>query len=518
MSDFRLPRLVAEQDRIEGYNTKGSTVMKNQVAMLVIGLVLASATSHIACAADTTTTKSNIVFILVDDLGWADVGCFGSKYYETPHIDRLASEGMRFTDAYAACAVCSPTRASIMTGKYPARLHLTDYIPGEGDSPRNLLKVPEWQKYLPLDEVTIAAALKSAGYVSASIGKWHLGGPPYYPQHHGFDVNVAGGDIGHPATYFWPYQGKSSSVPGLQGSGEPGEYLTDRLTDEAEKFIERNKEGPFFLYFAHYAVHQPLMAKADIIAKYKQKPPHGGQKKPVYAAMIESVDQSVGRILAKLDALGIAERTAVIFMSDNGGLTIDGTTSNAPLRAGKGFPYEGGVREPLIIKWPGTTKPGTTCGVPVCSIDFLPTILEMAGVQGDPRRQAGIDGLSLVPLLKQSCTLARDALYWHYPHYWQVVRPFGAVRTGDWKLIEFYEDMRVELYNLKDDIGEAEDLAGRMPEKVAELRNRLHAWRESVGAQMPTPNPDAASTSSAATMKQSGAELVSMQPQEDPMD
>lgn len=435
--------------------------------------------------------RPNIVLILIDDLGWADVGCFGSKYYETPHIDRLASEGMRFTDGYAACPVCSPTRASIMTGKYPARLHLTDWIPGEGNSPQDRLKIPEWRKYLPLEEVTIAKALKSAGYVSASIGKWHLGGPAYYPQHHGFDINVAGSNIGHPATYFWPYQGKTSSVAGLNESGGPGEYLTDRLTDEAEKFIDENKQRPFFLYFAHYAVHQPLMAKAEVTAKYKEKPPQGGQKKPVYAAMIESVDQSVGRVLAKLDTLGIAHRTVVIFMSDNGGLTIDGTTSNAPLRAGKGFPYEGGIREPLLIKWPGVTRPGTTCSVPVCSIDFFPTIWEIVGVHGKTEPQPQVDGLSLVPLLKESGTLQRDALYWHYPHYWakQTVRPFGAVRAGDWKLIEFYEDMRVELYNLKDDTGEANDLAGQMPERAAELRNRLHAWQQRIGAQMPALNP-----------------------------
>lgn len=464
--------------------------------------------------------RLNIVLILIDDLGWADVGCFGSKCYETPHIDRLASEGMRFTDGYAACPVCSPTRASIMTGKYPARLHLTDWIPGEGNRPENRLKIPEWRKYLPLEEATIAEALKPAGYVSASIGKWHLGGPSYYPEHHGFDVNVAGSHIGHPAMYFWPYEGKSHSVPGLKDGGGPGEYLTDRLTDEAEKFIDQNKQRPFFLYFAHYAVHQPLMAKAAITAKYKQKPPHGSQKKPVYAAMVESVDQSVGRILAKLDALEIADGTVVIFMSDNGGLTIDGTTSNAPLRDGKGFPYEGGIREPLLVKWPKVTKPGSTCSVPVCSIDFLPTILEIADVHGEARSQPAVDGLSLVPLLRESGTLRRDSLYWHYPHYWanQTVRPFGAVRAGDWKLIEFYEDMRVEMYNLKEDIGETNDLAERMPEKVVELRDRLHAWRTSVDAQMPTPNPDAAPKAPRAAAKNAVEELAFGPLQEDPMD
>ena len=431
--------------------------------------------------------KPNIVFILIDDMGWKDVGCFGSKYYETPNIDRLAAQGMRFTDAYAACPVCSPTRASIMTGKYPARLHLTNWIPGEGDSRSNALCVPQWQQFLPLEEVTVARALKSAGYTSASIGKWHLGGPAYYPEHHGFDLNVAGTHFGHPVSYFWPYEGKSHTVAGLRAGGHEGEYLTDRLTDEAEKFLEKNKDRPFFLYFAHYAVHMPLQAKTPVVEKYKSKPAHDGQKNPVYAAMVESVDDSVGRIQRKLESLGIARRTIVVFMSDNGGLWPN-ATSNAPLRAGKGYPYEGGVREPLIVKWPQSVRPGTTCSTPVCSIDFFPTLLEMANVKAPGE----VDGRSLVPLLKQEGTLQRDAIYWHYPHYWAGgrVRPFGAVRAGDWKLIEFYENMGVELYNLKDDLGEAHDLSKDQPAKVAQLRDMLHAWRKSVNAQMPTPNPN----------------------------
>ena len=431
--------------------------------------------------------QPNIVFILVDDLGWADVGCFGSKYYETPHIDRLAAQGMRFTDAYAACAVCSPTRASIMTGKYPARLHLTDWIPGEGNAPSHLLRVPTWRQFLPLEEVTIARALKAAGYVTAAIGKWHLGGPPYYPEHHGFDLNIAGSYLGSPPSYFWPYGGPNSAVPGLKAGGHEGEYLTDRLTAEAEKFIDQNKDRPFFLYFAHYAVHIPFQAKPDILRKYQAKPPVGGQKNPVYAAMVESMDQSVGRIERKLQTLGIAERTVVVFMSDNGGYWPH-ATSNAPLRAGKGHPYEGGTREPLVVKWPGTTKPGTTCSEPVCSIDFFPTLLEIAGL----RTPLAVDGRSFVPLLKQSGSLGRDALYWHYPHYWSggMVRPFGAVRAGPWKLIEFYEDQRVELYNLTDDLGETRDLAQSQRTKAGELREMLHRWRNSVGAQMPTPNSD----------------------------
>ena len=444
-----------------------------------------------ATFAKTATARPNFVFILIDDMGWADVGCFGSKFYETPNIDRFAAGAMRFTNAYAACPVCSPTRASIMTGKYPARLHLTDWIAGEGDRPSQKLKIPDWQKFLPLEEITIAKALKSAGYATASIGKWHLGDAPYYPEHHGFDLNIAGGHTGHPASYFWPFGAEKAShrVPGLaEAGGQRGEYLTDRLTDEAEKFISAHKDQPFFLYFAHYAVHMPLMAKPDKLAKYKAKTPMDEQKNATYAAMVESVDDSVGRILHQLDTLGLTENTVVVFMSDNGGLWPQ-ATSNAPLRAGKGYPYEGGIREPLIIRWPGVTTAGATCSTPVCSIDFHPTLLEIAGVPPP----CTVDGLSLVLLLKQTGSLQRDALYWHYPHYWggvpPRVRPFGAVRAGDWKLIEFYEDMSVELYNLKDDLGEKRDLARENPAKVAELRTKLHQWRESVGAQMPTPNP-----------------------------
>ena len=462
----------------------------NTASKLLCGLVAAGvalASGHCATSHAAEAKRPNIVFILIDDLGWADVGCFGSKFYQTPNIDRLAGQGMRFTDAYAACAVCSPTRASIMTGKYPARLHLTDWIPGEGDAPTHALLVPKWRKLLPLEEVTIAEALKPAGYVCASIGKWHLGPPQYFPQYQGFDLNVAGGDIGHPASYFWPYEGKTHTVPGLKTGGSAGEYLTDRLTDAAEHFIEQNKAGPFFLYFAHYAVHVPLEAKPAVVAKYKNRAPPGGQTNAVYAAMVESVDDSVGRILRKLDALGIAGNTVVVFMSDNGGLWPQ-ATSNAPLRAGKGYPYEGGFREPLIIKWPGATQAGTTCCTPVSSIDFFPTLIDIAGA----KLPGPVDGRSLVPLLKQSGTFEREALFWHYPHYWSSnrVRPYGVVRAGDWKLIEFYEDMRVELYDLKNDLSEARDLAKDKPEKTAELRARLHNWRQSVDAQMPVPNPD----------------------------
>jgi len=438
-------------------------------------------TSRSASATPTDGRRLNFVFILIDDMGWTDATCYGSTFYETPNIDRLASQGMRFTNAYAACTVCSPTRASILTGKYPARLHITDWIEGS-KRPYAKLKVPDWTMYLPLEEVTLAEALKPAGYISASIGKWHLGKEPFYPEKNGFALNFGGTEKGSPPSYFYPY--KIPNIP----TGQEGEYLTDRLTTEAEDFIEKNRATPFFAYLPHYAVHTPLQAKQNVIAKYKEKvKPDQAQNNPTYAAMVESMNESVGRIMKKLDDLQIADRTVILFMSDNGGLI--GSTSNLPLRAGKGSPYEGGHRTPMIIKWPGVVKPASTCEEPVISVDFYPTMLEMAGVVRDPKQI--IDGVSLVPLLKQTGGLGRNEIYWHYPHYHPGgATPYGAVRQRDLKLIEFYEDGHVELYNLKNDIGEKEDLTAKMPEKVAELRNLLADWRKSVGAQMPTPNPN----------------------------
>ncbi|MBM4039679.1 MAG: sulfatase [Planctomycetes bacterium] len=442
-------------------------------------LGLFSASRFAKAAESASGPRLNFVFFLIDDLGQRDLGCYGSTVYETPHIDKLASQGMRFTDGYAACPVCSPTRASILTGKYPARLHLTDWIAGH-KRPNAKLAVPDWTMYLRHEEVTLAEALKPAGYVSASIGKWHLGGPDYRPEAQGFDLNVGGDHRGQPPSYFDPYK-----IPGIP-DGKPGEYLSDRLTDEALKFIEANKSKPFFLYLPHYAVHTPLQAKKDLTEKYLAKGrPAKGQNGATYAAMVASVDESVGRVMAKLDELGIADRTVVFFMSDNGGLAS--VTSNAPLRAGKGTLYEGGVREPWIVKWPGVVKPGSTCSVPVISTDFFPTILEMAGLKADPKQAP--DGLSTVPLLKQTGTIEREALYWHYPHY-HITLPGGAIRCGDWKLIEYFEDGKLELYNLKDDLSETIDLAAKMPEKAAELRKKLDDWRKAVGAQMPTPNPN----------------------------
>jgi arylsulfatase A-like enzyme len=434
-------------------------------------------------AAAKPAAAPNFIFILVDDLGWTDLGCQGSKFYETPHIDWLAREGMRFTQAYSACTVCSPTRASLLTGKYPARLHVTDWIKGHA-RPHAKLRVPDWTMQLPLEERTLAEALRDAGYATASIGKWHLGGPKFYPEHHGFDVNLGGNDRGQPPSYFSPY-----NIPTLT-DGPKDEFLSDRLTDETLKFIEQNRTKPFFIYLPHYAVHTPLMGKPAVVAKYKAKAdPRHPQQNARYAALVESVDDSVGRILARLDALDLAENTVIFFTSDNGGLVLNNVTSNQPLRAGKGSVYEGGVRVPLLVKWPGVTRPGSVCDAPVSTPDFYPTMLEMAGLK--PLQRQVMDGRSLVPLLRQRGAVRRDTVYWHYPHYHPGgATPYSAVRAGDWKLIEFFEDNRVELYHLRDDIGEENDLAATQRGKAQALRKQLQAWRKAVGAQLPTPNPD----------------------------
>lgn len=440
----------------------------------------------------------NVVVILVDDLGATDLGCTGSRFYETPHIDRLAASGMRFTQGYSACTVCSPTRAALLTGKYPARLHITDWIPGHM-RPRARLRVPDWTMHLPLEELTLAERLKEAGYATAHIGKWHLGDPPYYPQHQGFDLNIAGTQWGAPGNYFWPYGEQKRRVP--LSDGKEGEYLTDRLTDEAIRFIRAHAEQPFFLHLAHYAVHTPLQAKPELIQYYKTKLDQAlargdtleGQQCPVYAAMIHSLDESVGRILETLEAIGLAERTIVVFTSDNGGLVLPEcqkrpVTHNIGLRAGKGSAYEGGVRVPWIIRWPGVTQPGSVSHEPVMTIDLYPTVLEMLGLEDAPGHQS--DGISIVKALRGS-RLPPRALFWHYPHYHPGgATPYSAVRQGDWKYIHFFEDDRGELYNLRDDPQEEENLAGAMPAQAHQLRSRLEMWLEEVGAQRPTPNPD----------------------------
>jgi len=437
--------------------------------------------------------KTNFVFILIDDLGWRDLSCYGSNFYETPHIDKLASQGMRFSNAYAACPVCSPTRASIMTGKYPARLHLTNFLVGKRWPDNSPILPVEWCHQLLAEELTIAELLKAAGYKTGHIGKWHLGGSQeFWPENQGFDVNIGGCQSGMPRSFFWPEWGDNPPIKGHH----TGEYLPDRIAEEAVKFIDDNRNKAFFLYLAHYAVHVPIQAKKDYIAKYEKKIKPGNlQNNAIYAGMIQSVDESVGQVMRKLEELEISDRTVVFFMSDNGGLSVQEgpekwntpATSNDPLRGGKGHLYEGGIREPWIVKWPGVVEPGSVCSVPVTSVDFYPTILDMAGINDYSCHLC--DGVSIVPLLKKNDQLNRNAIYWHYPHYSnQGGKPGGVIRKGDYKLIERYEDGRLELYNLKEDIGEQYDLSVRMPQKAEELRKLLVDWRKAVNAQMPAQN------------------------------
>ncbi|MBN1505941.1 MAG: sulfatase [Sedimentisphaerales bacterium] len=456
--------------------------------------------------------RPNFVFFLVDDLGWRDLGCFGSTFYETPNVDRLAAQGMRFTNAYAACPVCSPTRASVMTGKYPARLRTTDYFGApQPDTVRkhwtkNKPLLPaRYEDRLPLAEVTIAEALREHGYATCFAGKWHLGPEGFWPENQGFDVNKGGIERGGPyggKRYFSPY-----GNPRL-ADGPEGEHLPDRLASETCRFIEFNKDRSFLAYLSFYSVHVPLMAREDLKSKYQQKAEqvkHDGpdwgkegdrqvrrvQDHAVYAGMVEAMDQAVGKVLDTLDRLGLLRDTVVFFMSDNGGLsTSEGhPTCNLPLRAGKGWLYEGGIREPMIVRWPGVATAGSVCREPVISTDFYPTMLEMAGLPLEPQQH--LDGRSTVPLLKGTAGLSRQAIYWHYPHYSnQGGKPGGAVRASDFKLIESYEDGRLELYNLRADLGEQHDLSAEMPDKAAELRQMLHQWRQEVGAVMPKPNPD----------------------------
>ncbi|MCG8583516.1 MAG: sulfatase [Pirellulales bacterium] len=465
-------------------------------AIVIAACLLASSQASAANA-----KRPNVIFLLVDDWGWTDGGCFGSDLYETPNIDRLVSQGMKFTDGYAACTVCSPTRAAVMTGKYPARLRVTDFIAGHA-RPKAKLKIPDWTKYLPHTEVTIAEALKSAGYSTIHLGKWHLTKPnpeeiaEGLPTKHGFDVNIGGGRWGLPGSYFHPFhRGRGRAVPFLPRDTKQGDYLTDILTREATKQIAKSKDAPFYMYFPYYNVHTPIQGKAAYVEKYRKK--IAAADKPLrhtnatYAAMVQSVDESVGRLMQELETHGIADNTVIFLTGDNGGL-LRNITRNTPLRAGKGSTYEGGVRVPTVVKWPGVTKPGSVSHEPVISPDYYPTILDMCGATGDAAHNKNVDGLSLTRVLKDSgAKLNRNAIYWHYPHYHPGgSTPYSAIRARDWKLIEFFEDNRAELYNLKDDIGEKNNLAKSNPQKAKELRDQLHAWRKSVGAQLPTPNPD----------------------------
>ena len=454
--------------------------------------------------------RPNFIFILIDDMGWKDVGCCGSMFYETPNLDRMAKEGVRFTNAYASCPVCSPTRASIMTGRYPARLGLTDYI---GGNARGKLIDAPYIDHLPLEEKTIASALKDAGYRTYHVGKWHLGGETYYRERHGFDINIAGCHWGAPRTYFSPY-----NIPNFE-NGPDGEYLTDRITDEAVKLIKNNGDKPFFMYLSHYAVHIPIQTPQSYIKKYEQKAKELGldqqktfeegdffpcehkrdrhiirrliQSDPSYAGMVENLDENIGRILETVEETGYAQNTVVFFTSDNGGLaTAEGSpTCNLPLSEGKGWMYEGGTKEPLLIKYPNVIKPGGVCDFPITSTDFYPTILDMAGLDFLPEQHC--DGLSFYGLLQDGSTMDRDAIFWHYPHYGnQGGTPGSSVRCGDYKLIEFFEDSRLKLYNLLDDVSEENNIAEDKPNITKQLKEMLSDWRASVEAKIPESNPN----------------------------
>ncbi len=532
--------------------------------LLVVAFAATSLTSLSVCAGE---RRPNIIFFLVDDLGWRDLGCYGSPFYETPHIDQFAQESVRFTQAYAACHVCSPTRASILTGKYPARLALTDWLPGRKDFPFQKLQNAEIHQQLALEEVTIAESLKANGYRTAHIGKWHLGEGPFGPLQQGFDIQVPHWNKG------WPKAGYHAPLKMDNLTNRDGDYLTDRLTDEAERFIESSKDEPFFLYLAHFAVHDPIQGRNDLVAKYQRKleemnrtdtelnksdstpfvlegnpdDPQPLSRKELdlrvtlpawseykvlaertvkikqqqdniqFAAMVESVDESLRRLRSKLKALNLENDTIIILFSDNGGMSAANfgnperfvnansldtaySTSNLPLRGAKGWLYEGGIRVPLIVNWPQKGQRGRVCETPVISTDMYPTILDMAGIDLAPQQH--IDGVSLAPLVSGPAEIdcdaiecdvnRREAIFWHFPHYSNhgMQSPGGAIRVGDYKLLEYFENETVQLFNLRTDISEQNDVSEAEPDKTAELRGKLHAWRQAVSAKMMPVNPD----------------------------
>lgn len=466
-------------------------------------------------------SRPNVIFILADDLGYKDLGCYGSTFYETPNIDKLAAKGTLFTNAYSACAVSSPSRAAILTGKYPARLKITDWIGPESAHVKGKMTMPTFKHHLPLEEMTMAEAFKQAGYSTCFIGKWHLGKSDYFPDKQGFDINIGGIDAGSPPSYFSPYTNEAynktweweGALPNLE-PGPPGEYLTDRLTDETLNFLDTIGGKPFFLYFSHYAVHMPLQAKKELIEKYREKaaklPPqeipefirdvNGSytrtiQNHAVYAAMIESLDESVGRLIQKLEATGLSENTIIVFVSDNGGLTTSNfqkynfnlnpfelPTSVLPLRTGKGFYYEGGVRVPTIIYQPGAACNGKRSDIVVTGTDFYPTLLEMCGIR--LLKNQHLDGESLLPVLSgKKDKLLRKAIYWHYPHYHGYGEtPVSAIRKDRYKLIQHFENQKVELYDLEADISEKNDLSSALPSVKEDFLKDLEKWRRSVNA------------------------------------
>ncbi len=478
----------------------------------ILALIYCVSLLHAGGVIAADSSRPNILFILVDDLGWRDLGCYGSTFHETPHIDRLAQTAALFTNAYAACPVCSPTRASILTGKYPARIDTTDWFGAPQPDNVNthwtkdkpLLPAPYVQQ-LPLEEVTLAEALKQQGYATFFAGKWHLGGEGHSPEDQGFDLNIGGHRRGSPpGGYFSPYRN-----PKLK-DGPEGEHLPARLAQETVKFIQDNARRPFFAMLSFYSVHTPLQARSDLQEKYEKKAEEldaknpkwgaeGGRKvrliqdHPVYAGMIEAMDTAVGTVLTALERLDLDDNTIIIFTSDNGGLsTSEGyPTSNLPLRAGKGWLYEGGIREPTLVRWPTIVPGGAVIDTPIISTDFYPTILEMTRTPQMPEQH--LDGTSFAALLRGDPATADRALYWHYPHYGnQGGSPSAAIRQGPFKLIQFFEDNRTELYRLDTDPGETLNLSTTHPAKTAALQSKLHQWQAKVSAKFPSQNPDAA--------------------------
>ncbi|MFQ3594380.1 MAG: sulfatase, partial [Gemmataceae bacterium] len=432
--------------------------------------------------------KPNLILILADDLGAVDLGSYGSTFHRTPHLDRMAKEGLRFTRFYASCPVCSPTRAALLTGKNPTRLGITDWLPGRPDHPQQPLARPKLTTQLPLQEVTLAERFRAAGYATAHLGKWHLGGEGFGPEKQGFDLNLAGDHTGTPRSYFAPFRNKQGGMIGLVKAPE-GQYLTDRLTDEALAWMATPRDKPFFLYLSHYAVHTPMCAKKELLAKYPSGTAIGKQANGIYAAMLESLDESVGRILDYLRQTKQDVNTWVVFTSDNGGLaTLEGpntpATFNGPFREGKGYLYEGGIRVPCLVWRPGTVRPAVTDQLAITA-DLMPTLLAACGI---PLKEK-LDGVDLSAVLRGK-SVKRGPLYWHYPHYAnQGGRPAACIHDGEYKLIEFYGDNRRELFHVAKDIGEVRNLAGEQPERVARMAAQLEAWRKELGAKRPTPNP-----------------------------
>ena len=475
-------------------------VFKYYLQIMKLNKILFSTLGFIPCVnsnaepVQKSFNQPNVVLVLVDDLGWKDVGFMGSKFFETPNIDKLAKQGVVFTNAYAACAVCSPTRASIQTGRYPARVGITDWIrarfqqnttevsaplPFEENGNKKL-RTPSNPFWMELSEVTIGEVLKKAGYFTCHIGKWHLGTDDYYPEKQGYDVNIAGCDMGQPVNYFDPYTNeKGVGFPNLK-SRQKGEYLEDRLASDLKTVIEQHKDKPFFINMCNYAVHTPLMAKAEIIKKYESKKVIDGQKNVVYAAMIESMDQAVGSLMNTLKDNDLIDNTIVIFLSDNGGLI--GPTDNSPLRSGKGYPYEGGIRIPMIVSWNGNIPAGSVCDLPVSTVDVLPTVCALTKTTL-PKNE--IDGRDISPSLYHK-KIKEVPLFWHFPHYRTPdVVPYSIIRDGDWKLIKRYEGVEFELFNLIKDPFEQTDLSKSKPDKVKEMNRKLEIWLKDTHAKMP---------------------------------